>query len=95
MPVTLAVPPADGMKVTEQVPANRVQVADGVKLPEPVVTTKPTVPVGVVAPAPAVSVTVTLQGTPTLTVTIITQITLVEVERRFTVMGPDVPELEA
>jgi hypothetical protein len=94
MPVTVAVPRADPVKVTEQVPAERVH-GEPVMLPVlvPGITTKLTVPAGVVAPVPAVSATTALQVMPTLTVAEAGQATVVEVVRRFTVIVLDVPEL--
>ncbi len=65
MPVTVAVPAVNPVKVTEQLPAaDKVHWFVPVMLPEPVATAKSTVPAGVLAPAPAVSATVALQVEP-------------------------------
>jgi hypothetical protein len=52
-----AVPAALGVNVTEQVPADRVQLGE-LNVPARPLAVKPTEPAGVVAPAPLVSATV-------------------------------------
>jgi hypothetical protein len=95
VPVTLAVPLADGVKVTEQVPATDNVHGEPMTLPVPVARTTPTEPAGVEAPPPAVSVTVALQVEPWFTNTGVAQVTLVEVERGVGTTAADVPELVA
>ncbi len=53
----------DGVKVAEQLPADRVH-GEPETVPEPVATVKATVPAGVEAPRPAVSATVAVQVEP-------------------------------
>ncbi len=87
------------MKVTEQVPAADRVHGEPEMLPEPPLvpgfTTKATVPAGVVAPRPAVSATVAVHIEATPTVTVVGQVTPVEVERGVGVTAVDVPELVA
>jgi hypothetical protein len=58
--VITAVPAALGVNVTEQVPADNVQLA-ALKVPARPLAVNPTDPAGVVAPAPLVSMTVAVQ----------------------------------
>jgi len=94
VPVTLAVPEADGVNVTLQLPLERVQL-EGLKLPEPAATLKLTVPAGVVAPEPAVSDAMAVHVEPWFADTGPVQETAVLVERRLTVIVLEVPELPA
>ena len=64
VPVTVKLAVVDGVKVTEQLPANRVHGFVPVITPVPVVIAKLTVPAGTLAPRPAVSVTVAVQVEP-------------------------------
>jgi hypothetical protein len=95
VPVTVAVPAVvPAMKVTEQLPADKVQLVPTVlpvAVPE---TVKLTVPVGVMAVPVEVSVTVArqLEVWPT-NIELGLQATVVEVERKFTVILLEVPVL--
>ncbi len=85
MPVMLAVPVAVAVKVTEHVPAAKVQLAAGVKLPAGPVSVNETVPVGVVTVPGDVSATVAEQVEPWLTNTGLVHATVVEVALGLTV----------
>jgi hypothetical protein len=88
-----AVPAALGVKVTEHVPAARVQLG-ALNVPARPAAVKPTVPLGVVAPAPLVSATVAVQVEAWLIGTDDGEhTTVVEVERGFTVTVLLVPVL--
>ena len=83
----MSVPALVGVKVTEQLPATRLQLVAGVKVPVAVPDeVNLTVPVGVVAVPDAVSVTVAVQVEPLLTTTDEgAQLTADDVERPVTV----------
>jgi len=81
----VAVPAAVPVKVTEQAPADRVQLG---ALSEPApVDVKVTVPVGVIAVLTSVSVTVALHVEAWLTTTGLVHVTIVEVDLLFTVIA--------
>ncbi len=85
MPVIIAVPVADGVKVTLQVPDIRVQLPEELKTPAAPIEENATVPEGVRAvPAEEVSVTVAMQEEAVPTATGVPQETEVEVVRRLT-----------
>jgi hypothetical protein len=88
VPVMVAVPVADGVNVTEQVPAARVQLG-ALNVPAEPLEVNPTDPAGVDAPAPLVSATVAVHvdACPTVTVPGL-QTTVVEVVRRVAVTEP-------
>jgi len=90
-PVTVAVPAAEPVKVTVQLPADNVQLA-ALREPAPV-DVKLTLPVGVIAVLTSVSVTVAVQVEPWLMTTGLVQATLVEVDRLLTVIVFEVPLL--
>jgi hypothetical protein len=93
--VITAVPAALGVKVTEQVPAVKVQLA-ALKVPARPVAANPTEPAGVVAPAPLVSATVAVHVEGWLIATVPgLQTTVVEVVRRVAVTEPLVAPLLA
>jgi hypothetical protein len=85
------VPVAVPVNVTEQLPADRVQLAV-LSTPIPV-EVKVTVPVGVIAVLTSVSVTVTLQVAAWFTTTETVQMIVVEVDRLLTVIVLEVPLL--
>jgi hypothetical protein len=92
----VAVPEADGVNVTEQLPvADNVQLG-ALNVPARPLAVNPTEPAGVVAPAPLVSVTVAVQvdAWPTATVPGL-QTTVVVVVRRVAVTDPFVAPLLA
>jgi hypothetical protein len=60
VPVIDAVPAALGVKVTEHVPADNVQLG-ALNVPASPVAVKPTEPAGVLEPTPLVSATVAVQ----------------------------------
>ncbi len=93
MPVTVVVPVALGVKVTEHVPAARVHDA-ALKEPAAPVEVKPTVPVGVLVGAGEMSATVAVHVDAWPTTTVDVQLIVVEVARGLTVMLP-VPVLVA
>lgn len=84
MPLTVGLPDADPVKVTEQVPPDRLQKV-GVREPAPV-DEKVTVPVGIIPEPTSVSATVAVHVEATLTRTGLVHETDVLVERGFTVM---------
>ena len=95
MPVIEAVPAALGVKVTEQVPADRVQLA-ALKVPARPVTVNPTEPAGVVEPTPLVSATVAVHVDGWLIATVPgLHTTVVEVVRRVEITEPLVAPLLA
>jgi hypothetical protein len=84
----VAVPTALGVKVTEQEPADRVQLA-ALKVPARPVAVNATDPAGVVAPTPLVSATVAVQVEGWLIATVPgLQTIVVEVVRRVAVTLP-------
>ena len=83
-----AVPAALGVKVTEHVPADNVQLA-ALKVPARPVATNPTEPAGAVAPTPLVSATVAVHVEGWLIATVPgLQTTVVEVVRRVATTEP-------
>ena len=87
MPETVAVPAAEPVKVTLQLPETNVQGLGVPRLPVPVTIANRTVPAGVLAvPAVAVSVTVAVQVDAWLMKTGLVHDTAVVVVRRFTVI---------
>lgn len=93
VPVTVTVPVAVAVKVTEHVPAANVQLA-GLNVPAAPVEVNDTVPVGVLAVPADVSATVAVQVDATPTTTGEVQDTVVEVVLGLTVILP-VPVLVA
>ena len=89
--MTVALPAAEPVKVTVQLPADNVQLA-ALREPAPV-DVKLTLPVGVIAVLTSVSVTVAVQVEPWLMTTGLVQATLVEVDRLLTVIVFEVPLL--
>jgi len=84
VPVTVAVPMAVPVKVTVQLPDERLQL-DPLNEPVPV-DVKVTAPDGVVPEPVSVSATVTVQVEARLTETGLVQVTVVEVDRGLTVI---------
>ncbi len=90
-PVTVAVPVAVPVKVTEQLPADNAQL-EALREPAPV-EVKVTVPVGVMVVPTSVSVMVAVQVEAWLMTTGLVHVTFVEVERLLTVIVLEVPLL--
>ena len=91
VPLTVAVPLADGVKETLQLPETNVHGLGVPRLPVPVTIANRTVPAGVLAvPAAAVSLTVAVHVEAWLTNTGVVQLTAVDVVRRLTVIVLDV-----
>jgi hypothetical protein len=95
VPVIDAVPAALGVNVTEQVPADNVQLG-ALKVPARPLAVKPTEPAGVLEPAPLVSATVAVHVDGWLIATVPgVHTTVVEVVRKDTVTEPLVAPLLA
>ena len=90
MPDTEAVPEAEGVNVTLQLPATRVHGFGVPRVPVPDTIANSTVPAGVLAVPAAVSVTVAVHVEAWLMKTGVVQLTAVDVVRRLTVIVFDV-----
>ena len=86
MPETVAVPLAEGVNVTLQLPETRVHGFGVPRVPVPLTIANRTVPAGVLAVPAAVSVTVAVHVEAWLMKTGVVQLTAVEVVRLLTVM---------
>jgi hypothetical protein len=86
VPETVAVPTAEGVNVTLQLPETREHGLGVPRVPVPVTIANSTVPAGVLAVPAAVSVTVAVQVEAWLTKTGVVQLTAVDVVRRLTVI---------
>ena len=86
MPETVAVPLAEGVNVTLQLPETRVHGFGVPRLPVPLTIANRTVPAGVLAVPAAVSVTVAVHVEAWLMKTGVVQLTAVEVVRLLTVI---------